>query len=483
MITAVYWTILLLTDALAQESHSSTDADGLFLTPYIEKCDYETAKQLSKVHFFESYGAHVTVYSGYITVKKETNSNLFFLLTEAEGGSSSAPLLLWTQGGPGLSALFGLFLENGPLAFGMDSKMQPVFRPRINTLQKNMSVLYVDVPVGAGFSFTNDTKGYPKNMQDVVNDVIAFLTQFLELFSEYKNRQFYLAGESYGARYAVAIANEILTKKNGIEVDLKGIIGGNGFLGPVLDTAESSSFLYEVSMLTEEGRDKFAQRFSIMKILFQQGNITATLGMLFSTIFADPTWAAPTLFQQLTLYSDHASPLYTTRPFNMLACFAFLNNSLDFRKAIHVGTKAIFQYNNQGLLHAFAVDWLVNITTLIEKVLQDIDVLFYTGQLDALFPSVNQRTYFHTLQWEYAQEYRDAKRSSWKPHDKYYGNAGYTKVAGNFVDAVLLGMSHYGAVDKPDEVYYLITQFIANSFKIPPQSSLPEEAQRASEQS
>ncbi|XP_075526368.1 venom serine carboxypeptidase-like [Dermacentor variabilis] len=457
------WRCMVLAACL-QYVLSSEDTDAVFLTPYINECKYEDARNISKVDFFKTVGVQANVHSGYITVDNTTESHLFFMLTEAEGGASSAPLLLWTQGGPGLSALFGLLLENGPVGFALNYGGSQPFYKRLNTLQKNMSVLYLDLPVGAGFSFTKVQTAYPSKLEDIVDHVIEFLDQFLKVFSEYKDRPFYLAGESYGARYSVAIANRLLSDRDEVakQLKLKGIIGGNGFLGPILQTADSSSFLYETSMLTEEGRTNFSYRFAEMTQLLKV-NATLTLGYLFQTIFTDFTKRNPTLFQQLTLYDDHASPLYTERPLNMLACFQAINGTRDLKKAIHAGENMTFQYNNPSLLGIFAGDWLRDITNLTEALLGKIDVLFYTGQLDALFPSVNQRKYYYSLNWTDAGTYRTALRHPWVPYPGYYGFAGYIKKTKKFADAVLLGMSHYGAVDKPDEAYHLMTQFISDS--------------------
>lgn len=492
MISTLAWTLFILTAGLqyVQSDSAAVTSDGgpqepnaqspqffidpnpLFLTDYVDNCTYDEGREKSKVLFFQQF--NVTAYSGFITVNKTAKSHLFFLMTEVEGNLSAAPLLLWTQGGPGLSALFGQFLENGPVAFDLYANYSPKFYRRMNSLQMNMSVIYLDLPVGAGFSYTEQS-AYPQSMNDVTESVAEFMRQFLLLFPYYAEREFYVAGESYGARYSVAVADMMLRNSSKIpSLKLKGVIGGNGFLGPILDVADSSNFLYETSMLTEEGRQNFSNAFQMMKNFFTAGNYSVTLGLLFSTIFADITRAQPTLFQNLTLYNDHASPLYTERPFRLLACFKFLNDSSDFKKYIHVGENATFQYNNKLLLTMFSLDWLADISSSIENVLNETSVLFYTGQLDALFPSVNQRTYFASLNWSHAQEYRDVNRSLWKPYTEYYGEAGYIKKAHTFTEAVLLGMSHYGAIEKSDEVYFLIMQFIANNTATAP-SLLPEE--------
>ncbi|XP_049276034.1 uncharacterized protein LOC125760247 [Rhipicephalus sanguineus] len=136
---------------ICQFSLSSADSEPLFLTPLIEQNKCHEARARSRVDLFAKK-AKATAHSGFITVNKTTGSNLFFLYVQAQQNPSTAPLMLWTQGGPGLSSLFGQFLEIGPLAIDADGKLHK----RLHTVQKDASVIYLDVPVEAGYSFTKD---------------------------------------------------------------------------------------------------------------------------------------------------------------------------------------------------------------------------------------------------------------------------------------------------------------------------------------
>lgn len=56
-------------------------------------------------------------------------------------------------------------------------------------------MLYIDQPVGTGFSFTHDS--YAEN-QTISKHLYSALTQFYKLFPKIRNNLFYIAGESYG---------------------------------------------------------------------------------------------------------------------------------------------------------------------------------------------------------------------------------------------------------------------------------------------
>lgn len=91
--------------------------DGpLLLTPLIEKGKYEKARSLSKVD--PTLFAGLQSHSAFITVNKTLGSHLFFWFFPVEDKPlESTPWIIWLQGGPGVSSLFGVFLEIGPLQF------------------------------------------------------------------------------------------------------------------------------------------------------------------------------------------------------------------------------------------------------------------------------------------------------------------------------------------------------------------------------
>lgn len=82
------------------------------LTPLIESGRAEEARKISEVNPTKFLG--VKSHSGFITVNKGFNSNLFFWFFPKEG-LEKTPWIIWLQGGPGISSMIGLFYLFGPL--------------------------------------------------------------------------------------------------------------------------------------------------------------------------------------------------------------------------------------------------------------------------------------------------------------------------------------------------------------------------------
>jgi len=180
--------------------------------------------------------------AGFLTVDEARRSNMFFWFFPAASGAGDAPVVLWLQGGPGATSLYSVFNEHGP--FTVDEAGRLV--PRPHTWTATHSVLYVDNPVGVGYSFTGHEAGYSANQTAVAQNLYAVLVQFFALYPEYRDNDFYAVGESYAGKYVPAVSYAIHQNNPGaqVKINLKGLAIGNGLIDPV-NQMVYSEFLYQ----------------------------------------------------------------------------------------------------------------------------------------------------------------------------------------------------------------------------------------------
>lgn len=240
-----------------------TDGDPgepLILTPLLKQNRISQAQAASKVNGPEFL--NVTSYSGYFTVSEPFNSNLFFWFFPAMEDPDNAPLLLWLQGGPGASSLYGLFEENGPFEVVSDSELSL----RKETWSRSHNLLYFDNPVGTGLSFTDG--GYADNQTKVGQDLYKGLQQFFTLFPKLQNNEFYISGESYAGKYIPAISHEILQKNPTavLKINLKGVAIGNGLTDPEHQLLFGNR-LYELGLIDAHVLKIFEEKEKLCKYL------------------------------------------------------------------------------------------------------------------------------------------------------------------------------------------------------------------------
>ena len=114
-------------------------------------------------------------------------------------------------------------------------------------------MLYIDQPVGTGFSYVTDPRGYVKNEVTIGMELWNMMLKFYELYPKYANLDLYIFGESYGklvasilkfrinpaltlsslaGHYVPATAQLILESNSIYNKNLKGIGIGNGWVDP-----------------------------------------------------------------------------------------------------------------------------------------------------------------------------------------------------------------------------------------------------------
>lgn len=151
-----------------------------------------------------------------------TEKYIHYWFIQAEKNPKKAPLFFWTNGGPGCSGLMGLFEEIGPYKPNKDLKLE--YNPY--TWNKFANIVYVEQPVGVGYSYSNYKKDYSSNDKLSARDNLAFTLEFLNTFPEFKKNQLYITSESYGGHYAPLWAREIIkyNKKTADKLNFKGFI-------------------------------------------------------------------------------------------------------------------------------------------------------------------------------------------------------------------------------------------------------------------
>ncbi|KFK39055.1 hypothetical protein AALP_AA3G195000 [Arabis alpina] len=173
----------------------------------------------------------ISHFSGYVNVNQENTRSLFFWLFESLSESpSTRPLVLWLNGGPGCSSIgYGAASELGPFHVA-ENGTSLSFNQYTWVQEANM--LFLESPVGVGFSYTNSSSELD-NLNDsfVAKDAYNFMVAWLARYPQYKSRDFFIAGESYAGHYAPQLA-EVIYDRNKVKpkdsfINLKGFIVGN----------------------------------------------------------------------------------------------------------------------------------------------------------------------------------------------------------------------------------------------------------------
>lgn len=237
---------------LNQKASVGNVGTPLVLTSLIKQGKIQEAQSSAAV-VIENF-EDVKSYSGYFTVNAHHDSNLFFWFFPSQNNPENDPVLLWLQGGPGASGMFGMFVENGPFytTDGVNLKR------REWSWTRNHSVLYVDNPVGTGFSYTNG--GYAQNQTRVGKELYKFLQQFFTMFPDLQKNQFFITGESYAGKYGPAIAYAIMKNNPSadLKINLQGISLGNPLVDPI-HQFKFGEYLYEVGLIDINTRKIFLE--------------------------------------------------------------------------------------------------------------------------------------------------------------------------------------------------------------------------------
>ncbi|XP_048437627.1 serine carboxypeptidase-like 45 isoform X3 [Pyrus x bretschneideri] len=185
-------------------------------------------------------------HAGYVTVDEKQERSLFYYFVEAQTNPASKPLVLWLNGGPGCSSVgVGAFNENGPFQPSGDILLKNDF-----SWNREANMLYLESPAGVGFSYSANKSFYGFVNDDITaRDNIEFLQRWFDEFPAYKNRDFFITGESYAGHYVPQLAQLIIQSK--LKFNLKAIAIGNPLLEFNSDNNAQAEYLWSHGLISD----------------------------------------------------------------------------------------------------------------------------------------------------------------------------------------------------------------------------------------
>eukprot|EP00239_Pterosperma_sp_CCMP1384_P004201 CAMPEP_0197858378 /NCGR_PEP_ID=MMETSP1438-20131217/32148_1 /TAXON_ID=1461541 /ORGANISM="Pterosperma sp., Strain CCMP1384" /LENGTH=461 /DNA_ID=CAMNT_0043474521 /DNA_START=73 /DNA_END=1458 /DNA_ORIENTATION=- len=395
-----------------------------------------------------------TMYAGLIPVDKAHNGTMFYWFAASRSSAlgDETPIILWLNGGPGASSLTGMFAENGP--YWLNANLTLTYNEY--SWNKKAHVLYVDNPVGTGYSYC-DATGYVNTEEQMASQLYILLTGFLELHPEYSNNPWIFAGESYAGKYIPSIAYYTLKRSDGGDgrVRLAGVAVGDGLLDPINQYHSIIGYWRNLGFISERQVAAAEETHAACKVAYDAQDWIKAYDLCNGV--------------QLSIVKEAGNPfLYDVRtfadPFAVLTdTLATWLNSSDVRSAIHVGEH--FWKSGDGtsapnpVVDALLADVMKPVIQYIPYILSKVPVMFYDGQFDGWASNhLGTSDMLEALSWSGQDEWRASDRAIWYTGDgRTVG--GYVREAGALSFYVIVEAGHLVPANQPMRAQELIYTF------------------------
>ncbi|KAI7803530.1 retinoid-inducible serine carboxypeptidase [Triplophysa rosa] len=391
---------------------------------------------------------------GYVDVRD--GAHMFWWLYYANSSSASyeeLPLVMWLQGGPGGSSCgFGNFEEIGPLDRDL--------KPRETSWVHASSVLFVDNPVGTGYSYTDSEGALTKDVAMVASDMMVLLKYFFSLKTEFQSIPFYIFSESYGGKMAAAISLE-LTKAiqaGSIKCNFAGVALGDSWISPIDSVMTWGPYLYSTSFLDDNGLAEVNKAAKGVQQALEQGqyqkatemwSITEnvveqnTNGVNFYNILTqDPDEMVKTSLVQSSEGLLSSLKRRHIRPLHRQSLSELMNGPI--RKKLGVIPKNVTWGGQSGAVFvSMAGDFMKPVVNIVDELLAaGVNVTVYNGQLDLIVDTVGQELWVKRLKWDGLQYFNQMKWTALEDPQTENQTGAFYKTYKNFAFYWILKAGH-----------------------------------------
>ncbi|XP_058004559.1 serine carboxypeptidase-like 34 isoform X2 [Hevea brasiliensis] len=384
-------------------------------------------------------------YAGYVTVNVSHGRALFYWFFEATEKPQEKPLLLWLNGAANL--------------------------------------LFVESPVGVGFSYTNTSSDIGQLGDKITaQDSFTFLVNWFQRFPQFKSYDFYIAGESYAGHYVPQLAEVIYdsNKKasNKHYINFKGFVIGNALLDDETDQTGMIDYAWDHAVISDR-----VYREVKSKCNFNQKHLARDCNNALNDYFAVYkiidmySLYAPkcvksnfSIDRQLPVIQGIAPQIFSKiegwhkKPAGYDPCASdyteiYLNRP-DVQEALHANlTKIPYPWTHCSDNITFWDDSPASILPILKKLIAGgIRIWVYSGDTDGRIPVTATRYTLNKLGLKTIEE--------WSPWYFKKQVGGWTIVYDGLVFVTIRGAGHQVPTFKPRQSLQLIKYFLSNE-KLP----------------
>ncbi len=414
-------------------------------------------------------------WAGLLTVDEATDGKFFYWFLEAATDAASKPLLIWLNGGPGCSSMDGFFLENGP--FKVQEDLTLAVHPY--SWHKAANVLYVDQPVGTGWSFTGKKK-YCDDDACINRHMYAFLQSFLRLHKDLllstdgkSSRPVFFAGESQAGHYIPTMVDFILAQNkakaaDALTLNVQGMAIGNGWFDPP-NQYDVSQYAHGAGMISEGQYHTLQKKRAECNDGLAQGRYFNPVCFSLLDEVVAATGTDHTGYVSLYDYRLFDNPGNRVFPPGNKTVEAYLNQA-SVKEALHASESPLsFQEcTDPPYDHLKKQDGL-GVMGEVGRILDDgsVRALFFNGAFDVICNHVGNEAALQGLVWTGQEDYHVAPRGVWMPEGK---PGGYAKTSGPLTYLVVASAGHMVPLDVPSAALDMVQRFLAGkTFQDKPQ--------------
>ncbi|KAK9879090.1 hypothetical protein WA026_003904 [Henosepilachna vigintioctopunctata] len=345
----------------------------------------------------------------YVTVRKGAHMFWWLHYTTAKvDDPTSKPLVIWLQGGPGSASTgYGNFGELGPL--------DEYLNVRDTAWTNDYNVLFVDNPVGTGYSYTDSYSYLTTNNSQIAEDFLVLMQNFYKQLPKFSKTPLYIFTESYGGKMGAQIALTLYNaqKQGKLNSNIKGVGLGDSWISPVDSCLTWGPYLLSQGLVDQIGYEEIQKKAEETAKAVADGRFREATDLWSDLESVVTTYSHSDFYNILTKISYYGrNSLGLSKP-SVGTDESKINELMLGEVAKALNVRSTFGRQGNDVFEALSGDFMRPVTDVVERLINetDLQVVVYNGQLDLIVDTPGTIKWVDSLKWDSAGQWKNTEHT------------------------------------------------------------------------